>query len=87
MEIVSEKKIALRVIKNKAICIAVRTYFADAIGYEHEIWEWLCATEDADADCPYLIWDCVSKLNVLELFEVVDALRCDIIFSMGEFNV
>ena len=76
-------------VANKAICIAVRTYFADAIGHEHAIWEWLCETEDADADadCPYPIWDCVSELNLPELFEVVDTLRCDIIRSMGELNV
>lgn len=74
-------------VANKAICIAVRTYFADALGHEHAIWEWLSQTNDETPDCPYVIWEQVASLSYWELFEVVDALRCDIIYSMGEFNV
>ena len=74
-------------IEHKAIIIAIRTFFADAVGIEFSIWEWLCATNDESPDSPYIIWERVAGLSYWELFEVVDALRSDIVYSMGELNV
>ncbi len=69
-------------INNKAICVAVRTFFSDAVGLEHEIWEWLIATESNDSLCPYWTWHVVANLSNNELYDVVDSLRADILYSM-----
>ena len=70
-------------IKHKAIEIAVRTFFSDAVGIEHEIWEWLCATESDDSHCPYLVWGEVNTMTNTELWEVTHELRADIRYTIG----
>lgn len=76
----------IRVVKEKAIVIAVRTFFSDAIGLEHEIWEWLCQVNDETPESPYAIWEQVASLSYFELFEVVEALRTDIVYSFRASN-
>lgn len=71
-------------ISDKAIAIAVRTFFCDAHDKEQEIFEWLqTTTEETFDNSPWLIWSEVEHLTPSSIYCLVDALSGDIIRSFG----
>jgi len=69
--------------KEKAIKIAIRTFFCDSDNRELAIYEWLASSYDSTPE-HYIVWEAVENLSNFELFNVVEGLVEDI---LGAFNV
>jgi hypothetical protein len=59
----------MNLIRQKAIEIAIRGCFCGVDdGEEVEIYEWLEATEDDNAECPYVVWSVLDDLTTTQLY-------------------
>ena len=71
-------------ISDKAIAIAVRTFFCDAHDKEQVIYLWLSLATNDYKDCPFTVWSEVEHLSPASLYCLVDNLAGDIIGSYME---